>query len=323
MRQLNVLEHHCVCMAATDDVEMVREPDGQIPLQEFSSLRDECPALREILVPEQIWRRFLEWHSVPDDVANYSSIVLLAFRRGYLPRVTGPIHRHLMSSDGILCTVSKQYLKDLREKWMFDTDPTERHRSSRTFRGRLIDLQFASWLESQSRTIIGLEARPKASDIVGPDIETLSESGQSNAFEVKFIGMEDRDFGTLLRSIGGYPAGGPISVYRPINYLIFRVYEAARQLKAASGSKNVVIVIEELIWHRFDIQVRRNWIDWAFPGFIDPDQDWNQFLSLNQERYPGLPADLAATIRGVDSIRVYVQNHAFEFRLKSEFSSGA
>ena len=148
----------CACMAATDDIEMQREPDGRIPLQGFSLLRDKCQALREILVPEQIWSQFREWHSVPDQVANHSSIVLLAFRRGLLPHVTGPIHRHLMSSSGILCSASRQYLNDLQERWMFDSNPVERHRLSRIFRGRLVELQFASWLESQSHTIVGLEA---------------------------------------------------------------------------------------------------------------------------------------------------------------------
>ena len=94
---------------------------------------------------------------------------------------------------------------------MFDPDPAERHRLSRIFRGRLIELQFASWLESQLHTIVRLEARGK-----GPDIETLSDSSQANAFEVKFIGMEDGDFRVLLRSMSGHPAGGAVSPYQAI-----------------------------------------------------------------------------------------------------------
>ena len=238
-------------MTATEDVQMVREPDGQIPLQEFIALREKCPALREILVPEQVWAQFREWHLSPDYVASHSSVVLLAFRRGYLSRVTDPIHRYLVSSAGIRPGVSTQYVRDLREKWIFDADPAERNRLSRIFRGRLAELQFASWLESQSHVIVGLEALRK-----GSDIETISKNGQANAFEVKFIGMEDGDFTMLLRSMGGYPAVGAISVYQPINYLLFRVYEAARQLEATNNSKNAVIVIDEISWHRFDLQLR-------------------------------------------------------------------
>jgi hypothetical protein len=138
-------------------------------------------------------------------------------------------------------------------------------------------------------------------------------------FEVKSIGMQDSDFGTLLRSMGGHPAGGPVSVYQPTNQLpsLSRV-RSRRQLTAANGRKNVVIVIDELTWRRFDSKIE--WIDWSRPQFVEPDSDWNQFLSLHQKRYPGLPEDLAATIRWVDSIKVYVQNHAFALHPKAEHS---
>jgi hypothetical protein len=192
------------------------------------------------------------------------------------------------------------------------TIPTSvrRNQLSRTFRGRLIELQFASWLESRSHTIVSLEATRK-----GPDIETLSDSGEPNAFEVKFIGVEDGDFRVLLRSMGGHPAGGAVSLYQPINYLLFRVHEAARQLQSANGRKTAIIVIDELTWFRFDMQLRGNWIDWANPRFA-PDDDWNQFLSL-QKRYPH---DLADTILGIDSVKIFRQNAAFEFWPEKEFS---
>jgi hypothetical protein len=137
---------------------------------------------------------------------------------------------------------------------------------------------------------------------------------------VKFFGMEDSDFAVLLKSMGGYPAGGATSPYQPINYLLFRVFEAARQLRTASGRKRVVIVIDEIGRHRFDMQIRENWIDWACPHFIAPDDRWNQFLSVQRERYPELPDDLAKTIRGIDDIMIFRQNHTFEFGLVAEFS---
>ena len=241
----------CVCLAATDAVGMVRGPEGQIRLQEFSALREKCLALREILLPEEVWPKFRHWHVLPDEEASHASVALLAFWRGCLPQVTRPIHDNLLSPTGILCSVSKQYVKDLQEKWMFDANAAKRHRLSRIFRGRLIELQFASWLQSQSHTIVGLEATRE-----GPDIETLSPTGEAQAFEVKFIGVEDGDFKMILKSMGGHPAGGAVSPYRPVNYLLFRVYEAASQLKAASGQKNVVIVIDESGWRRFAAQIK-------------------------------------------------------------------
>ena len=311
---MNEGDFRCACLAATTDIELVRDPDGRIPLGDFQALREQCIALRLVLLPDTIWPQFLKWHEMPDDVASHSSILLLAFRRGYLPCITAPIHRYLLSSTGVLPNVSKQYLQDLREKWMFDEEPLVRHQQSRIYRGKLLELQFASWLESQGHTVVGLEATRK-----GPDIETIAGTGEAQAFEVKFFGMEDNDFGIMVKSMGGHPAGGAISAYQPINYLLFRVYEAARQLKNFAGRKTVVIIIDEIGWFRFDMQVRGNWINWANPQFIAPDETWNEFMSHQQKRYPDLLNDLAETVRGIDRIQVFRQNAAFEFRLEREY----
>ncbi|MGA2774300.1 MAG: hypothetical protein ABSG26_26230 [Bryobacteraceae bacterium] len=246
----------CACMDAVIDVDDVRDADGLIPIKDFSEMRDKCPALRQVLLPDSIWQQFRAWHSRPDDVATHCSILLLAFRRGYLNRVTAPIHQYLLSSTGILPDVRKQYVQDLRERWMLDGDPVKRNRLSRTFRGRLVELQFAVWLESRSHKVVGLEATRE-----GPDIETLSPDGVANTFEVKFIGVEDGDFRIFLESIAGSPGGGFVSPYTAMNFLLFRAYEAARQLHAVTGTKTVVVVIDDMTWFRFDMQLRGNWIN--------------------------------------------------------------
>jgi hypothetical protein len=301
----------CPCFSATEDIEMVREPDCSIPLADFIELRDRCLVLRDILLPDEIWPAFIEWHKKGDDEASHASVVLLAFRRGFLPKVTGPIHRYLMSSTGIRSTTSKQYVKDLRERWMFDPDPIERNCLSRIFRGRLIELQFAAWLESQSHEIAGMEAYRK-----GPDIETVSADG-ATSFEVKFFGVEDGDFRVLLRSMSGDgPAGGAVSLYEPVNYMLLRLYQAAMQLRGAGGRKTVVIVIDDTGWWRFKMQFRGNWIDWDNPKFIGLNEcEWRPLLSLLKDPSP-LPEALGSTIREVDSLRIYRQDSAFEFRLE-------
>jgi hypothetical protein len=147
-----------------------RLPNGEIPLQDFIALREKCPALRDLLLPECILAQFLERHSLPDDVACHRSVVLLAFRRGVLPQITQPIHRFLIGANGLLRPeVRTQYAKDFREKWMFQSEPIERNRHYRTFRARIAELQFASFLETKGHTIVGLEAVRE-----GPDIETIA-----------------------------------------------------------------------------------------------------------------------------------------------------
>jgi hypothetical protein len=302
----------CACIAATDDIDMVRDRNGQIPLDDFVALRNNCSALRDLLLPEPIWAQFLDWHSLPDDVANHASVALLAFRRGQLSRITGPIHRFLVSSGGIRPDVRAQYVQDLKEKWMFQNEPHERNRLYRTFRGRLVELQFASFLESESHTIARLEATGK-----GPDIESISANGESNAIEVKFIGIEDPDFMSLVKSISGQPEAYSVSPYQAINYLLFRVFEAARQLDSATGRKTAVIVIDGMSWWRFDLQVKENWIDWKRPKFIRPDDALNNLLS-HQKRYGG-ESDLIEHICRLDSIQIFRQNDAFEFLSEGEY----
>lgn len=141
-----------------EDVDEVRDADGSIPLDAFSEMRDACQALRDVFFPDSIWPAVRNWHSAADNEAAHCSIPLLAFRRGCLSSITRPIHRFILSFNGILPAVRKQYLQDLRERWMLTADPVERNKRSRIFRGHLVELQFALWLESQSHEVVELEA---------------------------------------------------------------------------------------------------------------------------------------------------------------------
>ena len=292
-----------------------RTSNASNSIEEFTKLREKCPALHQVFLPDSIWQDFRKWCSRQDD-AGHRSILLLAFQRGQLCRMTAPIHRFLVSSTGLHPNVRKQYISDLRERWMFDRDPAERHRLSRIFRGRTVELQFALWLESQSHKVIGLEATRE-----GPDIETVSRGGAANAYEVKFIGVEDGDFSIFLKSRSGNPAGTSVSPYRAINYLLFRAYEAAAQLRTAKGSKTVVVVIDDVTWFRFQMQLTGNWINWKNPGFVSQDTEWTQFLAEQRKRYPNLPSDLGPTMQGIDSVKVYRHTSAFEFCLEYDLST--
>lgn len=303
-------------MDVVRDVDEVRNADGSIPFKEFSDMRDKCRALREVFLPDSIWQQFRDWHTRPDDEAAHRSILLLAYRRGCLSSVTKPIHRYILSSNGIRADARKQYLQDLRERWMLADDPVERNRLAKIFRGRIVELQLALWLEGQSYRVVGLEATRK-----GPDIETTSRNGVNTSWEVKFIGVEDGDFRIFLDSIAGLPAATWVSPYTAMNYLVFRVYEAARQLSSARETKAVIVVVDDTAWFRFEMQLTGNWIDWKNPVFISQDSEWTQFLEAQKKRYPDLPNDLASTIQEVDSIRIFRQTSRFEFILEYDVSA--
>ena len=259
------------------------------------------------------------WHLKPDDIACHNSTLVLALQRGYLKHITLPIHRFLISSGGLRPNVRPQYLQDMREIWIFDPDPMERHRKFRSFWGRITELQFALWLETISYEITGLEALNG-----GPDIEACEPNGGQGAFELKFIGTEDSDFEMILRSISGAPEAYSISPYTAMNYLLFRAYEAAQQLRPYQGSKTAVAIIDAQTWWRFDVQLKYQWIDWRDPTFIgtDPDPQWATFIAGQLKKYPGLYHDIGIILGQLDSVWI-VRQTQYEFELVHSFGASS
>ena len=106
---------------------------------------------------------------------------------------------------------------------------------------------------------------------------------------MKFIGTEDDDFCMILRSLAGLPAVGSVSPQSAANYLLFRVYEAAKQLQRATPPGIAVAIIEDLTWWRFDFPLKNNYIDWRRPGFLPADSVWELFVDKQRRRYPRSP----------------------------------
>lgn len=280
-------------------------------LDTLTELRSKCPVLSKLVLPDPVWGRFAQWHRNPDEVAAHCSIVLLALHRGCLSHVTVPLHSLVMNGAEVKADLTQQYRNDLAERWMHYADPTERHQKSRMFRGRLVELQFAAWLSDSGHDIVGLEALGAASDIA-----TRAANGDPAAFEVKFIGAEDDDFTAIVKALAGRGGGRAVSPYTPINYLLFRAYEAARQLNQVGGSRKAAVIIDALAWDRFEMQLQEGWVNWDVPEFIGHSQDWEQFLAKQLNKYPGLPGDLAATLHPLDELLILVQSSRFQFTAK-------
>jgi hypothetical protein len=313
MEEKNI--NYCACHTAQAD-DNTLEDEIALAMGELEYIRENCPALHSLFLPDDVWTDFKAWHSEPDRVAAHRSMLLLALQRGHLARLTGPIHRYLIESDAMRSDVRLQYVRDMRERWMLDGDPLERHRKSRRFTGRIVELQLAEWLEAQDWVIVGLEALRE-----GPDIEARSASGTDTAFEVKSIGTEDGDFEITLRSLAEGPTGGPFSPYVAINYLLFRAYEAAKQLARFDGYRIAVVVIDEVTWWRFDFQLKNSWIDWSNPSFLNNDPAWETFLVEQESRYPQIRTELPAVIKAVDAIWIMKRSYGYGYRLEYEIQT--
>ena len=279
----------------------------------FAAVRSRCPALRLIFVPDELWPDFQQWHHHPDAVAHHRSVLILAMERGHLRRVTSAVHRYLVTRGLPRPDVREQYRQDLRERWMLYADPAERHQKFRIFSGRLVELQFAEWLELQGWTVSGLEALRE-----GPDVEAYAKDGRAAAFEVKFIGTENDDFGKILESLAGRPAAGTVSPYDAVNYLLFRVYEAAKQLRQVVCDRIAVVVVEELTWFRFELQLSDGWVDWSNPRFFS-GHAWEGFLAGQRARYPNLLDDLQPALRSLNAIWILRQSEGYQYHREFEY----
>lgn len=298
----------CVCQTVSD-------VGDAVALDALADVRAKCPALSNLVLPDSVWPDFREWHRQPDEVALHRSVTLLALERGCLSRVTSPLHCYLLDGDSIRPDVRQQYISDLRERWMQYPDPTERHQKSRIFRGRLVELQYAEWLEANGKSIGALEARGGVSDI-----ETVSADGSKTGFEVKFIGSEDGDFSTLLKAIAGKQAASVVSPYAAINYLLFRAYEGAKQLAKVNGGRVVTVIVDDITWDRFQMQLEHGWIDWSKPQFIGEHTGWQTFLAEQRRRHDGLPGELATVLQGVDAVWILRQSSRFEFSVAYKYA---
>ena len=285
-------------------------------LDAFRELQDQCAALKEILVPEGIWDQFQRFaeEKKPVDEAHHTSILLNAFEQGFLSRITLPIHTFLLDDNTVRREVKKQYLSDLRETWFCEQNVLERHKKARSFLGRLSELIFAYWLISNSYKIKGLEATGAKCDVI-----TVKSSGDTVSFELKYIGTEDLDFKLIVERLQGSRDIGWPNPYSAANYLLFQVFSAAKQVRdhtEAVSQKVAAILISEMTWCRFDIQLMDNWIDWSNPKFFHgkADERWVKFLAEQKQQNPKLEEELKPIIGELNGIRFMCMYADYEIK---------
>jgi hypothetical protein len=285
----------CPCLSAS-------MTSGGDAITEFKALREECPALRTILIPDfAVWER--AYFELNKDSSGQRPILLTAFKRGYLHRITLPIHRYLMDGDSPKSDLTAQYRKDLQERWFLRPNPLDRHKKSKGFLGRLSELLIAQWIEDNSNlTITGLEATGREHDIVA-----VSPDGRKKAMEVKFIGTSDSFFEKLLAM---KIFGGAYDVPTAADFLLTRIYEASKQLADYPYKKTAIIIIDEMTWcSGFDAALCSDFwghADLRNPKLKSPNRDWLQFVENLKERYADIESDLAPAIGSLDEIRLFI-----------------
>lgn len=270
-------------------------------IAEFKSLRESCPALRTILIPDLVeWER--AYANLDQDDSGHRPILLVAFMWGCLHRLTLPIHKYLMNVDSPRPDLTAQYRMDLQERWFMRPDSENRHKKSKGYLGRLSELLIAQWAENTGGLrIIGLEATGSDHDIL-----TISTDGNEGAIEVKFIGTEDSDF-EKLRTMKNF---GAADLPTASDYLLTRIYEAAKQLADYPYKKTVIIVIDDFPWNSSFKAALSPTFDYGYADLRNPklksrNPSWLEYLQNLKESHPQIESDLASTILSLEE-RIHI-----------------
>ena len=80
-------------------------------MNQFESIRKNCPALREIFVPEAVWPQFREMASNALNEARQQYILLGALKCGDLRKITLPVHAYLLDGEKPKKLLRKQVIK--------------------------------------------------------------------------------------------------------------------------------------------------------------------------------------------------------------------
>lgn len=280
-------------------------------LRPFEELRQNCTALRNVFIPEEQWNDYKNFCSPGQDEAQHQPIMWLAYRGGYLCKFTEPIHEFILEGKPETNTVTKQYKKDLIERWFSKKEFLERYKASRIFEGRLAELRFASWLRQTGWQISSLEAYGGEFDV-----EAQNPEGAQTVFEVKYLATEEYRFRLGVQALNNGAGADSLSLSSPLDYLLCRTYEAARKLDGADATRIAVLILGD--YSAFDLQLKEGWINWDKPRLFRGDQDIQPFLNTFFQKYPDLEEDMGSRFKSLQQI--WILQDTRDFGLERKFS---
>ena len=284
--------------------------DNHPRVSEFSELRQGCEALKEIFVPDGTWDSFQAAARRRRDGVPHASVLLLAAERGYLGALTGPVHRFILGDFAEGRVLDPDYAQELRELWMLPQRDADRHSEGRRYRGKLTELQVASYLETVGWEICDLAALVSQSADPRPDVRAMSPDESCCSVEVKFIGLSNEGFAGRSSDRGYW-----VDVKDRINVFLGRVYHAATQLRSLPGAHVACVALSNDAWElEYKAELLDSaYIDWACPEFLEchAESGWHVRHSQLLGKHPSIDADLADVIGTLDAVMVLHFDHEF------------
>lgn len=324
----------CPCLAASPGAEQRLDPEDLLDggreadrlqvspeagITALEELSVSCPALRHVLLRPEHLEDFKRMASEPVDVAQHHHVLLLAHHRGYLSNLTGPIHRFFLNGNDLKSGISSGGLNALREHWMEKSLPADRFRRASGHMGKLVELGLASWLEANGWQIETLDAFAP-SGVSWPDIRALDPKKDPAAIEVKFLGIQIDEFEAVLESLQGGSGSRMYSPYEFCDYLMFRVYEAALQLRSETNRKKIAaIVVSDQAWQTARLPIEENWITWSDPKFFFKNGTIEEFVKkqTQKSKYKNLFQEWAQIVSGLDLVWI-LREREFAYELVQE-----
>jgi hypothetical protein len=298
----------CVC-----EQEVLMQYCENRSLTDLYNLRQACCALSKVLIPDDNLQEHQSFCEHPPDSATHQSIALIAFKQGYLRALTKTLHHYCLDGEDINNALTKQYRNDLSETWGFAKETKDRFKKFRIYQGRINELLFCDWLESQGWQIKAMEAFGGVCDV-----EATSLDGKLVAFEVKSIGHDEQLFDLEVEAFAGDGVScDAIDLYGPLNYLIFRVYEAAKQLvkiDTEATHKSIVIILEDYEMN-YEIPLKEDWVNWSNPEFLAIKGGAATFLQEKRSKNPTLDQDIKTYICNINQIWFFKSTSKFNLQL--------
>lgn len=279
-------------------------------LLDFQSMRNKCPAIKNILIPDAKWEYFYKIANEEPDEARHQSVILGAFFNGYLSKITSPVHRFLMDAENPKKELKPEYRNALFETWLMKKSTEERHDTFKKNYGKVIELLVAEFLFNKDWEICNLAALGAEADIIG-----LSPTKKKYYIEVKYIGQENEDFDLVVKSICGKKSGGSIDHNSAVNYLMYIIYTAAKQLEKFASNKIAIIVISNMNWIYLKEPLEEKWIDWSSPKFFNDSTKWINFLESKKKDDPNIESDLKPIVNSLSELWIIKEENFMEFSL--------
>lgn len=270
-------------------------------LASFLSAREGNPVVKNLFVPDSSLEAFKAFHLRWDDKAYHRAVSFIANKRGELPALCNPLQDIIFNRRGGEAALTKQYRKDLAETWYNSDQYESRQTRCNKFMGKVLEFHAASFLEQHYKwNLEDMEAFQKDDPL--PDILATTVSRRKVAISCKSLCQSPEVFNLNVQAAANDGVScGWLSIYSPIDYLLFRICEGAWSLAPFTDHLRVV-VIPLLHAANFRLQLDDNWIDFCDPHFLDRDGQMMQFWqtrSADRQRAERTLTELSQQIDGI------------------------